>query len=591
MEDRIKKALNELDSATVIQTLSIPSQQTRELKAQQEHLQYQQQPQQQDYQHRPWSTDDYYFRVNTYSIGDKRIQDFALMVKSTGHRDTCPWKDNGCPTFYARLSNIPSLIQIESFQKRAQNIYNHLSNSILPLLDIEFWSNVQRKDKRNLLKALLSSSEITSDSGELKARISVILALCGWDYYSNNSNGNAADGSDHRDDNNHINIHCSYCQRVLGLWNFKSMNNNNSDISTVTIDDPFIQLYPNLQTQTTSTSHNNNNNNNNSSSTSTSLNVNNSLSSHTIGGRESTIDIQQQQQQQEEATVEDRKKVVFESLLSRSISSWSGSSSFISFKNLINPQSTTNTNTNTTPSLSTSTSTSNIQPVSSSSTIVDAQSSNNNVDEATLQQQQKEKEKEIQLKLQQQLQSEQRTKSDVGWSWGQRFVYHPTVSFNKAKDSIMNVSLSPIKEHRWFCPWVNDSKDEINDNNSSGNVQLHLQLNSINSSSGNTNNSSSSTSNTPTATTSATSTTSNNYQTSSQHTTTTSIKTSASGWENLLSIVVHNQFIPKSSFDIQKDGTLNRKLILPTTTSTTTTTNRVITNNTSNNVNLNNITI
>ncbi|EFA81085.1 hypothetical protein PPL_05921 [Heterostelium album PN500] len=252
--------------------------------------------------------------------------------------------------------------------------------------------------KKESIEELLSTSEITSDSGELKARISVILALCGWDYYNNNK-----------------------------------------------------------------------------------------------------------------TTVEDRKKVVFESLLSRSISSWSGSSSFISFKNIINPQSTTNTNT--TPLLSTSTSTSNIQPVSSSSTIVDAQSSNNN-------------------------------------------------------NSNQN-------EHRWFCPWVNDSKDEINDNINDNNSSSGVG-------SGNTNNSSSSTSNTPTATTSATSTTSNNYQTSSQHTTTTSIKSSASGWENLLSIVVHNQFIPKSSFSAK----LNRKLILPTTT-----TNKVITNNNSNHVNSNTLTI
>ncbi|EFA77148.1 hypothetical protein PPL_09903 [Heterostelium album PN500] len=286
----ISLALNELDSATVIQTLSIPSQQTRELKAQQEQLQYQQQ---QDYQHRPWSTDDYYFRVNTYSIG-KWFTKPSLIDPLQCSR-------------FGWINCEPDMLECLSCDKRIQALRK---TSI---------SNVQKKDKRNLLKHCYRRQRLQVIA--VKSKNLCYSGVMWLDYYSNNSNGNASDGSDHRDDNNHhINIHCSYCQRMLGLWNFKSMNNNNSDISIVTIDDPFIQLYPNLQTQTTSTSHNNNN-----YSSSTSLNVNNSLSSHTIGGRsntvstlslkrgrESTLDIQQQQQQQEEeeeeATVEDRKK-------------------------------------------------------------------------------------------------------------------------------------------------------------------------------------------------------------------------------------------------------------------------------------------
>ncbi|GAM22572.1 hypothetical protein SAMD00019534_057470 [Acytostelium subglobosum LB1] len=455
MEDRIKKALNELDSATVID-MPLTSKRSQHHSSNSESststttttttsdgttTTESTQPEHQK-QHRPWSSDDYHRRVTSFSIGrwfakpslidplqcarfgwincdvdmlecvscskrlyysvpaalgqamrEKRTAEFAVSVRSDGHRDTCAWRDNGCPAFYARLINIPSQIQIENYHRRAQSVYEHIKSVALPELNLEFWDAIQKKEKKkDLIKLLSAFTEFTtrshSNSHSLTMpsltttttqtptptsnidwahrKTAVILALCGWEADLGDGNGSHT-----------VNIQCSYCQRVCGLWNFATAKNNNNTTTATTL-------------------------------------IKQSTISHLAGGANNINDIHTQLQSQpttvnlkrpREDDVEEKRSIRLSAMLSRSLSS---SRSQMDLNNMFN-------NTNNKGSSA--------EPVKKAARV------------------------------------------DVGWSWATKFVHHPTPSLSKGIESIQASSnpLSPLNEHRWFCPWINFSKDEIVD--------------------------------------------------------------------------------------------------------------------------------
>ncbi|EGG23625.1 hypothetical protein DFA_05759 [Cavenderia fasciculata] len=300
----------------------------------------------------------------------KRVIDFSNQVKTTGHRETCPWRDNGSPSFYARLINVPSKTLIESYMARVNNIYKNLNR--FPDIDTTFWGIVQKKENNNLLTMIIKEAGILTDSNntkDIKLKVACIIALCGWDYYKgddhNNNNNASSSSSTTREDS----VCCSYCQRVCGMWNF-------TELST----DPFKDIYPHLSDKTISDNN----------STTSKFKRNRSLFEQ-----------------------EERVETTMSSVIDR-ILSFSGN----------NNNNSNNNNNN------------------SGFNVTNSEGVYTGFSDT------------------------KRTKppSDLGWSWGTSFSHQSTslsstIEFNQKRLK----PFSPINEHRWFCPWIIFSKEEIQD--------------------------------------------------------------------------------------------------------------------------------
>ncbi|EGC38001.1 hypothetical protein DICPUDRAFT_97049 [Dictyostelium purpureum] len=59
-----------------------------------------------------------------------------------------------------------------------------------------------------------------------------------------------------------------------------------------------------------------------------------------------------------------------------------------------------------------------------------------------------------------------------GWSWGESFLNSQPTDFKHALESKAKskTEFSPVKEHRWFCPWMLVNQNNNNNNNSNNNI-------------------------------------------------------------------------------------------------------------------------